>query len=148
VVDLKAYYAENRRRGEIADQEFAARTHGWVFGLSPDAAAWAARWASASPSGRTVSPEGLTRLVPAADRAGMLLKPEPGEIRSAFSSRDPLTEETTGDGFGFWPASAQYLVVHASATVAYADLVSMSALDILQAVIAGFDVPRARYRQA
>ncbi|GAB3820732.1 hypothetical protein GCM10028799_30580 [Kribbella italica] len=40
-MDLNAYYAENRRRGEIARQEFVARDHGWRFSLSPDAAGWA-----------------------------------------------------------------------------------------------------------
>jgi hypothetical protein len=38
-VDLKAYYAEQRRRRELAKQEFAARTHGWTFGVTPEAAA-------------------------------------------------------------------------------------------------------------
>lgn len=148
MVDLRAYYAENRRRGEIADQEFAARTHGWVFGLSPNTEAWASRWAATSPTGRTMSAGSLVPLVRAAEQAGMLLKPEPGEIRPAFSSRDPLTEETTGDGFGFWPASAQYLVVHATGTVAYADLASMSAPAVLEAVVATFRTARARYEQA
>jgi hypothetical protein len=70
-VDLKAYYAEQRRRRQLAEQEFAARTHGWTFGVTPEAAAM--RWAVLGNDRRApVPPDRLTRLVLAADRAGVL----------------------------------------------------------------------------
>ncbi|MEV8371974.1 hypothetical protein AB0P21_04515 [Kribbella sp. NPDC056861] len=148
MVDLKAYYAENRRRGEIAKQEFAARTHGWRFGLSPSAAAWAAGQTVISAGQPTAVEAWLTELVRAADAAGVFAKPEPGQLRTAFASRDPLSEETTGIGFGFWPSSAEYLVVHGSAVVAFTELGSTSAYDVLAAVVESLGVPRARSEQA
>jgi hypothetical protein len=146
-VDLEAYYAEQRRRREVAEQEFAARTHGWKFSLSPDAATTS--WPVLGNDRRAaVPPDRLTRLVLAADRAGVLVKPEPGEIRAAFSSRDHDTEETTGEGFGFWPASASCLVVHASEAIAYADLAGLTAYDVLVKVIDTFATPRASFQQS
>ncbi len=96
-MDLQAYYAEMRRRSETAQREFAERSHGWRFALSPEAAAWAA--------GQPAAVRDL-RVVERADAAGVFLKPEPGTIRSAFASRDPETEVETGLGFGFWPEQA------------------------------------------
>jgi hypothetical protein len=146
-VDLKAYYAEQRRRNKIANQDFAARTHGWKFGLTPAAAT--TRWpVLGNDRSAPVPPDRLTRLVLAADRAGVLLKPEPGEIRSAFSTRDPDSEETTGEGFGFFPSTAPYLVVYGSEAISYASLRGLTAYDVLVKVMDTFATPRASFQQS
>ncbi|TQI99828.1 hypothetical protein [Kribbella jejuensis] len=137
-----AYYAENRRRADLAQREFAERTHGWRFTLSADAAAWAATRPG------PVLPTDLTHLVEEADAAGLFLKPEPGTIRSAFSSRDPYTEETSGAGFGFWPTAAEHLVVKAGTAVAYDQLNGLDALGVLHLVVDTFATPTASYEQA
>lgn len=146
-MDLKAYYAEQRRRRELAEQEFAARTHAWTFGVAPEAAT--IRWPVLGNDRRaTVPPDRLTRLVLAADAAGVLVKPEPGVIRSAFSTRDPDTEETTGEGFGFWPSAASSLVVHGREAIAYASLTGLTAYDVLVKVMDTFAAPRASFEQS
>jgi hypothetical protein len=146
-VDLKAYYAKQRLRREAAEREFAARTHGWTFGVTPEAAT--TRWAVLGNDRRApVPPDRLTRLVLAADRAGVLLKPEPGEIRSAFSTRDPDSEQTTGEGFGFFPSTAPYLVVYGSEAISYASLRGLTAYDVLVKVMDTFATPRAGFQQS
>ena len=137
-MDLQAYYAEMRRRSETAQREFAERSHGWRFALSPEAAAWAA--------GQPAAVRDL-RVVERADAAGVFLKPEPGTIRSAFASRDTETEVETGLGFGFWPEQAECLIVHASATVPYAELPSLDVMGVLRRVVETFETPRASYQQ-
>jgi hypothetical protein len=105
---LQDFYAESARRRDLAEREFQKRTHGWHFALAPDAPQWAQshadgdHWSSGGPA-----------LVELADAAGVILKPEPGHIASAYSHRDPRTETTTETGFGFWPAAAETLIVHA-----------------------------------
>ncbi|MEY9908700.1 hypothetical protein ABIA35_004933 [Catenulispora sp. MAP12-49] len=109
---LRDFYARSVRGRETADREFAERTHGWHFELLPEAAQWAdehaagERWSS-----------GGTAVVELADAAGVIGKPEPGRIGSAYSHRDPMTEQTTATGFGFWPRAADALVVHAGRAV-------------------------------
>lgn len=115
--DLQAFYAENARRAALATSEFEQRTHGWHFALAPHAAQWAQSHADSdrwSYSG--------TAIVKLADDAGVILKPEPGHIASAYSHRDSRTEMDTAAGFGFWPDAAQALVVHATTAVPLADL--------------------------
>ncbi len=139
-MDLKAYYAENRRRYEIASREFDARTHGWRFRVSPIAAAWAA--------GRSVTVRSVVQLVTHADAIGMLVPPEPGQIRWAFSTRDRDTEVADGIGFGFWPDSAEYLVVFAARPIAYSELALMSGPELLTRVADSFIGARPRAEQA
>jgi hypothetical protein len=138
---LTAYYAENRRLAEAAQAEFAERTHGWVFGLAPDAASWAEAWSG------PIDASNLTTFVEQADAAGVFVLPEPGEIRSAFSSRDQ-TEETSGVGFGFWPASAVELIVFAREAIGYDELPGLDALGVLRRVVATFKDPIARDQQS
>ncbi|MFI5734731.1 hypothetical protein ACIA49_31755 [Kribbella sp. NPDC051587] len=139
-MDLQTYYAENRRRMEIAHREFAERDHGWSFTLSPDALSWAAR--------QPAPVRDLVRLVERADADDVFRKPEPGTIRSAFASRDPETEVETGAGFGFWPSDAEHLVVHASGAILYADLPALDVYDVLRRVVETFATPRASYQQS
>ncbi|TDD49868.1 hypothetical protein E1263_31645 [Kribbella antibiotica] len=141
-MDLKAYYAENRRRLEIAQREFADRSHGWDFTLAPHASAWAA----SQPA--LVNANALPGLVERAGAAGVIRVPEPGVLRSAFASRHPETEVETGVGFGFWPDTAEYLVVHASATIPYAELPALDVLGVLERVVETFLGPRPSYRQS
>ena len=141
-MDLNAYYAENRRRRDVAQREFTERTHGWRFALSADATAWTATWRD------PVDASNLGALVREADAAGLFLTPEPGSIRTAFSNRDPFTEETTGEGFGFWPTVAEHLVVKAGTAVAYDELAGLDALAVLRRVVDTFAAPRAGFEQA
>lgn len=109
---LQNFYAESARRQQIATREFEQRTHGWHFALASEAEQWAEshaageRWSS-----------GGTAMVELADAAGVIRKPEPGRISSAYSHRDSWTEETTATGFGFWPEAAEALVVHAGSAI-------------------------------
>lgn len=139
-MDLEAYHAENRRRQEIASREFDARTHGWRFRISPIAAAWTAR--------RSVPVRSVVQFVTRADATGMLVPPEPGQIRWAFSTRDRDTEATNGIGFGFWPDNAEYLVVFAARPIAYSELASMSGPELLTRVADSFIGARPRAEQA
>jgi hypothetical protein len=141
-VDLNAYYAENRRRRDLAQQEFAERKHSWRFALSADATAWADSWTG------PVDARNLSTLVGEADAAGLFLTPEPGSIRSAFSTRDSSTEQTTGEGFGFWPTVAEHLIVQAGTAVGYGELPGLGVLDVLRRVVDTFATPRASYQQA
>jgi hypothetical protein len=115
---LNAFYADSARRWEVARREFQARKHGWHFGLALEAAQWAdSHAAEADPAG---GPAGwAASLVERADEDGVILKPEPGRVRSAFSNRDSRTEETTAIGFGFWPDAAEILVLHAGHAIPF-----------------------------
>lgn len=142
---LRDFYAENARLWETAKREFAERTHGWHFALAPEAAQWAEshaageRWSS-----------GGTAMVELADAAGVIHKPEPGRIASAFSHRDSQTEMTTAAGFGFWPAAAEALVVHAGRAIPV-DVLEAPAergdgaavLAVLRLVVESFETVRA-----
>ena len=141
-MDLNAYYAENRRRRDLAQQEFAERRHEWRFALSADAAAWADSWPGPVDAGN------LGALVRDADADGLFLTPEPGSIRTAFSTRDPDTEETTGEGFGFWPTVAEHLIVQAGTAIGYDELPGLGVLEVLRRVVDTFTTPRASYQQA
>lgn len=132
-MDLAAYYAESRRRRAIATAEYAARSHGWQFGLAPAAAGWA--------GSQSIGHRDLARLVQRADQAGLLLKPEPGVIQVAFANRDE-SERESGIGFGFWPESAEYLVLHGSAAIMFADLPGLTAYQVLDRVVATLAAPR------
>ncbi|MFF0340846.1 hypothetical protein [Kribbella sp. NPDC004875] len=141
-MDLNAYYAENRRRRDLAQQEFAERTHKWRFALSADASAWAESWDGPVVAGN------LSALVHDADASGLFLTPEPGSIRTAFSTRDPRTEENTGEGFGFWPTVAEHLIVQAGTAIGYDELPGLGVLEVLRRVVDTFATPRASYQQA
>lgn len=114
---LRDFYAESAHRWEVAKREFQERTHGWHFALAPEAQEWAQthadgdRWQY-----------GGSALVELADAANVIRKPEPGRIASAYSHRDSRTEMTTETGFGFWPAAAEALVVHAGHAIPLAAL--------------------------
>lgn len=110
--ELRDFYAKSARGWELAKQEFQERTHGWHFELAPEADQWAESHATGERSSY-----GGTAIVELADAAGMIRKPEPGRISSAFSHRDAMTEETTETGFGFWPDAAEALVVHAGRAI-------------------------------
>ncbi|WP_194893044.1 hypothetical protein [Catenulispora pinisilvae] len=109
---LDAFYAESARLRHVAEREFQERTHGWHFELAPEAD----QWAESHAAGDHWSAGGST-LVERADAAGMIRKPEPGRISSAYSHRDSRTEETTHTGFGFWPDAAEALIVHAGRAI-------------------------------
>ena len=134
------FYAENARRWETAKREFAERTHGWRFELAPDAA----QWAESHASGEHWSTSG-TAMVELADAAGVIVKPEPGRISSAYSHRDAMTELTTETGFGFWPDAAEALVVHAGSAIPLAALEppaergdGAAVVEVLRLVVASF----------
>ena len=114
---LRDFYAESARRWETAKREFEQRTHGWRFALAPEAE----QWAESHAAGEQWSYSG-TAMVELADAAGVIRKPEPGRISSAYSHRDSMTEETTEEGFGFWPEDAEVLVVHAGRAIPLAAL--------------------------
>jgi hypothetical protein len=136
---LRDFYAESARRWETAKREFAQRTHGWHFALAPDAA----QWADSHAAGEHWSSSG-TAMVELADAAGVIRKPEPGRICSAYSHRDSMTEETTETGFGFWPAAAEVLVVHAGRAIPLAALEppargdGAAVLGVLRSVVESF----------
>lgn len=109
---LRDFYVRSAHGRERAEREFRQRTHGWHFELAPEAAQWADEHAA----GERWSWSG-TAVVELADAAGLIRKPEPGRIGSAYSHRDPMTEMTTATGFGFWPRDAEALVVHADHAV-------------------------------
>lgn len=145
---LADFYADSARRWERAKREFAARTHGWRFGLAPEAEQWADSYASAGP--RSADPSAWAALmVEQADADGVILKPERGRIRSAFANRDSRTEVETAVGFGFWPDAAEVLVVHADHAVRYEDIEpaiggdGAAVLAVLRAVVESFGVVRA-----
>jgi hypothetical protein len=135
--DLTAYYAEGRRRWDIARQEFAERIDGWSFALSAEAETWSAAWQ------RPIDETNLVGLVEQAQAAGLFVVSEAGSVRNAFSYRDPDTEVTTGEGFGFWPASAEFLVIHGSRGIEFAELPALDALGVLLRVADTFQAPRA-----
>jgi len=139
--DPKAPPGENRRRWEIAEREFEERIRNWTFILSPDAEAWAEAWAP------TIDKTNLVTLVEQAGTAGLFLTPEPGTVRNEYSYRDPDTEATTGEGFGFWPASAECLVIDAAEAVTFAELPGLDALGVLRRVVDTFQAPRSSYKQ-
>ena len=114
---LRDFYAESTRRWELANREFQARTHGWHFTLAPEAHDWAQSHAA----GDRWHYSGTT-LIELADTAGMIHKPEPGRIATAYSHRDSRTEMTTAEGFGFWPTAAESLIIHAGTAIPLAAL--------------------------
>ncbi|GAA2005366.1 hypothetical protein [Catenulispora subtropica] len=144
---LAAFYAGNARRWETAKREFAEREHGWHFALAPEAGRWADSFAAAeaAATGYAQDPSAwATRLVEQADAAGVILKPEPGRIRSAYAHRDSRTETETAIGFGFSPDSSEVLVVHAGQAVPH-NLIApavgsdgAAALAVLRAVVDAF----------
>jgi hypothetical protein len=141
-MDLAAYYAEGRRRWEIAQREFAERTGTWSFTLADQADTWAGGWTG------PIDSTNLVRLVEQAAAAGLFVVSEAGTVRNAFSYRDPETEATTGEGFGFWPESAEFLIIHAREAITYAELPGMDALAVLRRVADTFEGPTASYVQA
>lgn len=137
--DLQAFYAEGRRQNKVAKAEFAARAHLDPFTVAPDALAWAGELGDATVAGlpltratlgawqRVLGTESwLTglycMLAETAQRDGVLRTPEPGLVSSAFCYRDRDTEAETALGYGFWPDSAECLVVHGSRAVAWDEL--------------------------
>ena len=153
-VDLAAYYAEGKRRHDIAGREFRKRRHGWHFDLATGADRWAEAYAAAESAadverGVREPYAWASRLVEAADADGMIVKPEPGRIRSAYSHRDSCTEDTVAIGFGFWPDDAEFLIVRAGSALHFDVLTpaiggdGMAVLAVLRSVIATFDSPRA-----
>ncbi|NUP53925.1 MAG: hypothetical protein HOW97_42395 [Catenulispora sp.] len=144
---LAAFYAESARRWEIAKREFQQREHGWPFGLAPEAEQWADSF-----SGRSGLPETpaawVTGLVRQADADGVITKPEPGVVRSAYAHRDSWTEMDSAVGFGFQPDAAEVLVVHAGHAVMFEDIApaiggdGAAALAVLRAVVESFSVVR------
>src|SRR3954468_15550977 len=122
---LAAFRPGTARRWDVAEREFQRRSHGWHFGLAPDAGQWADSYAAATATaGRALSgPAGwVARLVEQADADGVIVKPEPGRVRSAYAHRDSETEMETAVGFGFRPDDAEALVVHAGRAIAFDDL--------------------------
>src|SRR4051812_44531005 len=118
---LTAFYADNARRWETAKREFGEREHGWrPFALAAGAGQWAESFAGGGSAGSgsgsgsgtaTAAADGddkghphdpsawAAHLVEQADADGVIIKPEPGSIRSAYSHRDSQTEMDTAIGF-------------------------------------------------
>jgi hypothetical protein len=146
---LAAFYADNARRWEVAKREFGERTHGWRFAPAAEAGQWAERFAGAA-SGHVTDPSAwAARLVEQADADGVIVKPEPGRIRSAYSHRDPDTEMDTAIGFGFSPNASEALIVHAGHAIAYDTITpaiggdGAAVLGVLRAVVDSFATVRA-----
>lgn len=115
---LTAFYADNARRWETAKREFEEREHGWRFALAPEASRWADSFAAAAPHSQDPS-AWAAHLVEQADADGVVSKPEPGRIRSAFAHRDSQTERETAIGFGFFPDASETLTVHAGTAISH-----------------------------
>lgn len=154
---LAAFYADNARRWEVAKREFSERTHGWRFALAAEADQWAGAFAAAAgvdagagtPAaaavGHPTDPSAwAARLVEQADADGVIVKPEPGRVRSAYAHRDPHTEMDTAIGFGFFPNASEVLIVHAGDAIAYDTITSAiggdgaAVLGVLHAVVDSF----------
>jgi len=150
---LAAFYANSARRRALAEREFAQRTHGWHFGLAPEAEQWADAYVEAGPGRGLQHPTDpsawAARMIEQADADGVILKPEPGHIRSAFTNRDSRTEMETAIGFGFHPDTAEALTVHADHAIGYEDIEpaiggdGAAVLGVLRAVVESFGVVRA-----
>ncbi|WP_157224249.1 hypothetical protein [Nocardia paucivorans] len=95
-----------------------------------------------------MSVRSVVQFVTHADADGILVPPEPGQIRWAYSTRDRETEITTGIGFGFWPDNAEYLVVFAAKPIAYTEIASMSGPELLARVADSFIGARPHVEQA
>ncbi|NUR26272.1 MAG: hypothetical protein HOV83_10565 [Catenulispora sp.] len=144
---LAAFYADNARHRQTAEREFKARRHGWTFALSPEASRWADSFAATAPPSQDPS-AWAAHLVERADADGVIIKPEPGRVRSAYAHRDPQTERETAIGFGFHPDASEALIVHAGTAVPL-DAVSpaiggggAAALAVLRLVVDSFATVR------
>ena len=134
---LAEFYARNRKRSDVSSAEWNARQPYGRFEAAYGVDAWAetvvagtelshipltphtaAQWAAiVAPDATPNHPDPLwsvvNALVARAVDAKILLPPELGIVRTSYSTRD-INDRTDGIGWGFEPASAEYLVIHAS----------------------------------
>ncbi|MFI1235653.1 hypothetical protein [Nocardia salmonicida] len=135
----EAYYAEDSRRRQRAQEEFDTRS--WEFIIDPAIDEWARTWVVGVPAAlqlrRSTFPDwadllgfrspdfsismALVALIDRAAADDVLRFPCQGVVATAFSSRHPYTELTDGVGFGFYPDGTEELIVHGSAAVRYED---------------------------
>ncbi|MBW0275788.1 hypothetical protein ATM97_30750 [Nocardia sp. MH4] len=169
--EREAYYAENDRRRQRAQQLFDERT--WHFPIDDSIEAWAGRTYTGPATELPLREEhrgpwsaevgyataiGLTGVMgKILDRAvadGIVRLPEPGRIDSAYSTRHEYYETTDGIGYGFYPARTDELIVYAGAAVKFAAIERWpevgpdAAVRVVRAVIATFASPRPGFRQA
>jgi hypothetical protein len=131
------FYAQNRERGEISNAEWAARQPFGRFELAYGVDDWAQSIVAGTALGTVpLTPETATQwapivapqatathadplwwvinaLVARAVEDKILLPPEPGTVKTSYSTRDN-NDRTDGIGWGFEPEAAKFLVVHAS----------------------------------
>ncbi|MEU4708381.1 hypothetical protein AB0G00_18270 [Nocardia salmonicida] len=167
----EAYYAEDSRRRQRAQEEFDARS--WEFVIDPVIDEWARAWVvgvpAALPLRRSTFPDwadllgfrshdfsidmALVALVDRAVTDGVMRFPCQGVVATAFSSRHPYTELTDGVGYGFYPDDAEELIVHGSAAVRYEDFDSRpeygpgAVVAAIRMVHDTFQKPRPGHRQ-
>ncbi|MFD6397393.1 hypothetical protein [Nocardia sp. NPDC060249] len=140
----EAYYAEDSRRRQRAQEEFEARS--WQFVIDPAIDEWARAWVVGVPATlplrRSTFPDwadllgfrnpdfeiesALEALINRAAANGLVRSPHPGVLATAYSSRHPYTELTDGVGYGFYPEDTEELIVHGSSAVRYEDFNSRS----------------------
>ncbi|GAB08266.1 hypothetical protein GOARA_006_00250 [Gordonia araii NBRC 100433] len=168
---LEAYYREDRRRSECAEALFAERD--WVFRVDPALDRWSAdlfgsgvdghafddtsrpAWAAALGLPADTLRWGVwDELVERAVAAQMIVLPCPGRIAGAFSTRDHLTEQTTGSGYAFYPAFSDEFFVKAGAAISYAEQNACPATGPaaasawIRTLVGTFDSPRPGCAQA
>ncbi|MFC9873423.1 hypothetical protein [Nocardia salmonicida] len=135
----EAYYTEDSRRRQRAQDEFDTRS--WEFVIDPAIDEWARAWVVGLPATlqlrRSTFPDwadllglrnpdfsidaALVTLINRAAADDVMHFPCQGVVATAFSSRHPYTELTDGVGFGFYPDDTEELIVHGSAAVRYED---------------------------
>ncbi|MFI8971845.1 hypothetical protein ACIGO9_03085 [Nocardia asteroides] len=167
----QAYYAENDRRRQRAQQLFDERT--WLFSIDDSIEEWAGRAITGPAAELPLREEhrapwsaefGFTRAIGLTgvmgqilDRAvadGIVTLPEPGRIDSAYSTRHEYYETTDGIGYGFYPARTDELIVHSNSAVKFEAIEQWpevgpgAAVRVVRTVLATFATPRPGFRQA
>jgi hypothetical protein len=134
---LAEFYAQNRERGDISTAEWESRQPYGRFEVAYGVDDWAQRVVAGTALGAVpltpetaaqwmpiVAPQATTNhadplwwvinaLVARAVAEKILLPPEPGTVKTSYSTRDQ-NDRTDGIGWGFEPEAAKFLVVHAS----------------------------------
>lgn len=165
---LEEFYDEDYRRWGVAQREFAS-IPAWTFELTDDVHDWV-RGLMTGPSAQApfngeaprllaealdVAPRNVERaLFERAITDGVLLVPVPGFFTTAYETRDPVTEDTVGTGYGFIPDGFEALAVWGSTVARPHDLGWAAAagpdavVTWMEAIIATFTEPRPHQRPA
>jgi len=142
---LTEFYARNRKRHDIAAAEWKSRQPYGRFEVTGQLDEWAsslvegtelqrtpltpstaARWAAVFAPDATPNHDDplwwvTNKIVARAVADAVLVPPEPGTVRTGYSTRDQ-EDRTDGIGWAFIPAAAEFLVLHASTPVPVQDV--------------------------